>query len=140
MLRDLIDQYYLDKNHNCAETTLRIINDAYHFGLNDEDIKLVSAAGGGFSCGMTCGALVGAMAALGKLAVKDSGNTTEGFKELCIAYANAFAEKCGGMTCSEIRDIHYVDPNRRCIKAVQLSADVFEEFVEKYQLIPAKQD
>ena len=81
MMRDMVENYYLEKDYNCAETTLHIINDTYHLGLSDEDFKLVGAYGGGFGCGITCGALAGAMAALGKLTICQRAPATDGFRD-----------------------------------------------------------
>ena len=55
MNSERLKSYYLDKDYNCAETTLRLINDKYDLGLAEEDYKLVSGFGGGFGCGITCG-------------------------------------------------------------------------------------
>ena len=51
MLRDRVKEYYLEKDYNCAETTLHCINDEYGLGLTDEQIKLASGFGAGMGCG-----------------------------------------------------------------------------------------
>ena len=77
MLRDRVKEYYLEKDYNCAETTLHCINDEYGLGLTDEQIKLASGFGAGMGCGQTCGVLCAGIAALGKLLVDQRAHNTE---------------------------------------------------------------
>ena len=44
MLKDNAKKYFLDQDFNCAETTLKIINDQYDLGLTDHtEISVISA-------------------------------------------------------------------------------------------------
>ena len=134
MLRDNAEVYYLEQDYNCAETTLRLINDRYDLGLKDDDFKLVGAYGGGFGCGITCGVLASDMAAIGRLAIEGRAHATEGFKELCARYVSEFQEKMGSADCCVVKE-KFVDGDRRCIKVVQDGADLFERFVTENKLI-----
>ena len=64
MQKQHLEQYYLDRDYNCAESALRGANDEFDLQIPEEGLKLVGAYGGGFGCGITCGALCGAMAAI----------------------------------------------------------------------------
>ena len=139
MLRDRIDAYYLEKNHNCAETTLRILSDEYGLGLGEEDIKLVGAFGGGMSSGLVCGALCGAMAALGKMVIEDVAHAAPGFKELCAECTAGFREALGAVDCRELKEMYHREDGTRCLLTVQKSADYIEGFLKEHGLPPARE-
>ena len=47
MLKDKAYEYFITKDHNCAETVLLAISEEYGLGIGPEEMKLVSAFGGG---------------------------------------------------------------------------------------------
>ena len=134
MLRDKSEYYFLQQDNNCAETTLKIINDQYGLGLTDEDFKLFGGFGGGFGAGITCGILASDIAAISKMVIKDKAHATPGFKDLCEEYVNRFREKMGHTDCIPVRD-RFFQEGRRCLNAVETAADLFEEFVAEKQLV-----
>ena len=127
MADECIREYYLEKDNNCAETTLHIINDKYGLNLPAEDFKIVGAFGAGFGCGITCGALCGAMAALGKMTITGRAHGTEGFKDLCADYVKAFREK--------IKETNFREDGTRCIRTVEGNAELFDEFVKAHSIV-----
>lgn len=134
MLKDRVGAYYLEKNYNCAEAMIRAINDEYHLALDEEGMKLVGGFGGGMGYGLTCGALSAAIAALGKLCIGSKAHETAGFKELCADYAQAFRKREGEVDCSTLKPKYFV-PGQRCLKTVELAAELFDEFVKEHQLV-----
>ena len=138
MMRDMVEQLYLVKDNNCAETTLRVINDRYALGLKEEDFKLVGGYGAGFGCGITCGVLAAGIAAIGKMTIQGRAHATEGFKELCASYVAAFKEKIGCLDCTDVKEKYFAGEERRCLSAVQLGADLFEQFAAEHGLCPAE--
>ena len=125
MIKDYVEQYYIQQNHNCAESVFLAANEAYGLGLTEEDAKLVSAFGGGMGCGSACGALCGAMAILGKMTVQGSAHTTEGFKENCAALKAEFEEKLGSIFCKELKERNFSE-SQRCLAVVRTAADVLD--------------
>lgn len=125
MIRDYAKKYFLDQDHNCAESVLLAANEALNLGLTEEDTKLISAFGGGMGCGSTCGALAGVMAVYGKLTVKERAHATEGFKDNCAALKAAFEAKLGSTFCKELKE-QYSTPEERCLRVVELAADVLD--------------
>lgn len=128
MIRDYTRKYYLDLDHNCAETVFLAANEALNLGLTQEDAKLVSAFGGGMGCGSLCGALAGSMAILGKYMVRDRAHATEGFKESCAALKEEFEKRIGSILCDDIKKDNFKE-NERCLLTVQLAADVLEDHI-----------
>lgn len=135
MLKDRIEEYYIGKDYNCAESMLHAINDEYSLGLRDEDFLLVGAFGGGCGCGMICGALAAAMSALGRMAITERAHATEGFKELCADYVDAFRKRLSAVDCADIKP-RYFEEDTRCLRTVLEACTAFEEYVKEKKLNP----
>lgn len=131
MLRDTVRDYFLDQDYNCAETTLRVLNDRYGLNLTEADFKLVSGFGGGCGYGIICGALAGAIAAMGSMLVAERAHVTPDFKETCGKYCKRFEETLGSTCCAELRP-KYFREEIRCAEAIEAAADCFEAFAKEY--------
>ncbi len=138
MLKDKAYEFFIIKDHNCAETALLAISEEYGLGIGPEEMKLVSAFGGGMGCGMLCGVLAGSMAALGKMAVNGRAHATEDFGPLCSGLFDAFKAKLGSVKCSELKEM-YRNDEVRCLKTVELGLEVFEAYAKEKGLVPAKE-
>ena len=125
MICDYVEKYYLQQDHNCAETVFLAANEAYNLGMAKEDAKLVSAFGGGMGCGSTCGALCGAMAILGKICVQERAHKTDGFQENCAALKAEFEKKLGSIFCKELKERNFRE-GQRCLEVVKAAADVLD--------------
>ncbi len=130
MLRDRVEDYYLNQDYNCAETIVRCLSDEYGLSITDEELKMVGGFGGGMGAGYSCGALCGAIAVLGKMMIQDKAHKTEGFGAACGEFTERFKEKLGRLNCSDLAKI-YKKEDVRCIETVQLAADLFEEFYQE---------
>ena len=135
MLKDKAYEYFITKDHNCAESALLAISEEYGLGLGPEEMKLVSAFGGGMGCGKLCGVLAGSMAALGKLAVNGRAHATENFGPLCAGLCESFHACLGSINCAELKP-RYRSDEVRCLKTVELGLDVFEAYAKEKGLVP----
>ena len=138
MLKDRAYEYFITKDHNCAETALLAISDEYGLNIGPEEMKLVSAFGGGMGCGMLCGVLAGSMAALGRLAVNERAHATENFGPLCAGLFEAFKTRLGSVKCEELKAM-YRNDEVRCLKTVELGLEAFEAYAKEKGLVPAKE-
>ena len=138
MLKDKAYGYFITKDHNCAESALLAISEEYGLGIGPEEMKLVSAYGGGMGCGKLCGVLAGSMAALGKMAVNERAHATEGFGPLCAGLVEAFEAKLGSLKCAELKP-KYRTEELRCLKTVELGLEVFEAYAKEKGLVPDKE-
>lgn len=138
MLKEKAYKYFISKDHNCAESVLLAVSEEYGLDIGAEEMKLVSAFGGGMGCGKLCGALAGGMAALGKLAVNERAHATENFGALCSGLCEKFKTVLGSTECAELKPI-YREDDVRCLKTVELGLDVFEAYAKEQGLIPADQ-
>ena len=138
VLNDKAYEYFITKDHNCAETALLAISEEYGLGIGPEEMKLVSAFGGGMGCGKLCGVLAGSMAGLGKLAVKEKAHATENFGPLCAGLCENFEAGLGSINCAELKAM-YRNDEVRCLKTVELGLDVFEAYAKNKGLVPAEE-
>ncbi|HWP52340.1 MAG TPA: C-GCAxxG-C-C family (seleno)protein [Clostridia bacterium] len=129
-MEDLVYDYFINHDFNCAESVLRVANDAYHLGLREQDFKLVSAFGGGLGCEKTCGALCGALAAIGYLKVEDRAHVTENFKELCSGFVQKFEIDLGSIDCAALK-LKYRDEETRCLKTVTLAVKALDDYLKE---------
>ena len=138
MLKDKAYEYFIIKDHNCAETALLAISEEYGLGIGPEEMKLVSAFGGGMGCGKLCGVLAGSMAALGRLAVNGRAHATENFGPLCAGLCERFEAGLGSLKCEELKPLYRTE-ELRCLKTVELGLEVFEAYAKEKGLVPAKE-
>lgn len=133
MLRELVDDLYLNQNYNCGECILRAANQAYGFGLDEKGLKLASGFGAGMGCGNTCGALSAAISALSMLYCGDKAHETDGFKELCAEFVAEFKKALGSDNCEDLKKLYrYPDgDDRRCLITIEKAADVLEQFISR---------
>lgn len=138
MLKNRAYEYFITKDHNCAETSLLAASDEYGLDIGPEEMKLVSAFGGGMGCGKLCGVLAGSMAALGKLAVNGRAHATQDFDSLCAGLCEAFKAGLGSTECAELKPM-YRNDEVRCLKTVELGLDVFEAYAKEKGLVSQDQ-
>ena len=130
-----IQELFLEKDYNCAETVLLWANERYRLRVAPEDVALVSGFGGGLGCGENCGALLGAMAALSKALVQDRAHTTPGFREACAELVDRFRADLGSIECTELKE-KYRRPDVRCLCVVERAAAILDEHMQTLEETP----
>lgn len=129
-MKNEIQHYFLEKDFNCAETTLHILNDRYNLQIPEEQFRLVSGFGGGCGCGMICGVLAGMLAATGKLMITERAHVTPMFKETCAELCAQFAQTVGSTDCAQLRP-QYFREEIRCSELLEKAIPCFEAFVKE---------
>lgn len=132
MLKDRLEYYYLVSDMNCAETILHAANDEWDLGLDAAAFKAIAGFGAGCGCGRFCGAVAGGLAVLGEMEIRGRAHATEGFAALCAALVNEVEEALGSVQCEELK-AKYRTEERRCIKTLELAAEVLQKYVDKLQ-------
>ena len=120
----------LTEEYNCAETVVRLGNERYCLGLPEEAFRLLSGFGGGMCVGKTCGAVTGAIAVLGKLAVNDRAHHTENWDELVGGLFDAMNEAFGATDCDDIVP-KYRTEEERCCATVDLALEVLDAYLKE---------
>ena len=124
MLKETARHYYLDKGCNCAVSMFKAINDEYHLNISDDATALIQGFGGGMWSQSVCGAITGCIAALGKMYEMPE------LKEKCNAFVTAFEKQEGTLLCSDL-GAKYKTEETRCVKTVEIAADLFEQLFNK---------
>lgn len=128
MDRQMLYDYYIVKDFNCAETVLRTANEEYGLGLTEDALKLVSGFGGGMGCGETCGALSSAMTVLSSFLVEGKAHATDGFGKKCAEFCQTFGEELGSTKCSVLKEKNMAK-DQRCFKTVEDAYRLLERFL-----------
>lgn len=121
--------YYITQDMGCAEAILLAANDVYSLGLTEAEAALFAGFRTGMGCGSTCGCLAGAVGVISR-----KYSRRDDLKELCAKFVKTFEQKlaCGSIDCDAIAARYKTDTDR-CLAAVQLSAEVLEEFIENIE-------
>ena len=130
-LNEKIDSYYLEKDYNCAESTLRIMNDEYGLGLDEDALKLVGGFGAGMGCGSSCGVLCAGIAALSRVLIKERSHEDPANKETCGAFTQAFEKEMGSCMCAKLKEKYFREDGTRCYQTVEKGAALLEAFLEE---------
>ena len=124
MLKDYALHYY-EQGYNCAESLVYGANVAWHLNLDENACHLMAGLGGGLQVGDVCGALTGAVCALGCLIVKTKAHDCAELKPLTQAVVEQVRQRLGSLRCEEIKP-RLFQPERRCAATVENCADVLE--------------
>lgn len=127
-----VHRYYLDGDLNCAEAVLYGSNEHYRLGLDSHGLLLSAGFGGGMGIESVCGALTGALMALGVLFVEQRAHEGEAMKCLAGEFLQKFAELHGSIMCRDLKEAHF-DERKRCAAVVRMAADLLESFIEEKQ-------
>ncbi len=115
---------------NCAVSVLLAASDFYNLGLTKEDAKLVVAYGGGVGCGNFCGALAGALAALGKILLPEGELTAPDFRDRCAGFLKKFEDEWGTVMCAPIKEKNSAHP-LGCKLTMEITGNLLQEYLEE---------
>ena len=99
-----VTRYFYNGGLNCAESTLRCLMEKGVIDAPEETVRMMTGFGGGMQRGTTCGAVVGAVAALGWA----TGRTKPGESRAASARAvreflKGFEKAFGTLDCSSLQ-------------------------------------
>lgn len=130
MIEQRVYDYFITQDYNCAESTLHAANDEYAMNLKKDDFKLISAFGAGMGCEKTCGALCGALAAIGYLKVTGRAHITENFSDICGNFVQKFEKDLGSINCDVLK-AKYRNEETRCLKTVTLAVNALDGYLKQ---------
>jgi len=132
VLIQTIQKYYSDNNGlNCAESMLYGANETYGFGLDHKALNTMACFGGGMGIESVCGALTGALAALGVMLTRDNTLSSDKRKTIVIDFYKTFEQRLGSDNCKQIKK-ELRDDTLGCLPVVRLSAQILEEIIKKH--------
>ena len=124
----LAREYFSRPNTNCAQAALCAFLD--ETGLSEETaMKIATGFGGGIRDKEVCGAVTGAVMALGLIMGQTSEHDTEAKKkasDLTTEFNKRFKEKHSSIVCRDLKD---KEPDY-CTQLVQDGAEIMEELLK----------
>ncbi len=129
---DLALEHFAREGFNCAESVLYGVMAAFGLPGGDAILRAATPFGGGIGrAGCVCGALSGAIMALGL----HCGRTTPDAAQRNQAYARAervwrrFVERAGGEDCRDINTLGFSHPDHKefCARFVAIAAELAAE-------------
>ncbi|MCY6959218.1 C-GCAxxG-C-C family (seleno)protein [Clostridium brassicae] len=112
---------FFKQGYNCAESIIKAVNEEK--GLNIP-ISVASAFGGGMAVGSTCGAITGAMIALGAIKGRESSEEVNESREVARKIMNKINEDYGTTNCKELKK-----KGISCIEIIDYSYEVIKEYI-----------
>ncbi|HHT50438.1 MAG TPA: C_GCAxxG_C_C family protein [Eubacteriaceae bacterium] len=91
---------------NCAEILLMAANERYKLELNEKFYKAICPFGGGIQYEKTCGALIGAVAAIGIIYTEEKPSINEKMKDITKKFVFEFEREFGAIDCAYIKEHH----------------------------------
>ncbi len=105
-------------------------NEEYKLGLDERFIKAVCPFGGGIQSEKTCGALLGAIAALGIMYTEEKPSTNDKMKEITKKLVEEFEKEFGSLDCAYIK-AHHRSETEGCNPVKLRTAEVFERVMSE---------
>jgi len=122
--------YYEKEDMNCAESLLRACSDFYGLHLDGQALLAASGFGGGMGIQSVCGALTGALMAMGPLFVENRAHESDVLKEICEEFFGSFEQEHGTILCSVLKDRYHTE-KAGCRETVRIAAEFTEAFIEQ---------
>ena len=99
--------YFYKGGLNCAETTLRCLIEEGVIDAPPETVRMMTGFGGGMQRGTTCGAVVGAVAALGWVTGRtEPEQAREPSAKAVREFLREFENSFGTLNCKELQAVY----------------------------------
>ena len=131
--------YFYNGGLNCAESTLRCLIENGIIDAPPEAVRMMTGFGGGMQRGTTCGAVIGAVAALGWVTGRtEPEQSRQPSAEAVREFLRAFEDTFGTLNCRELQAVYVKEHAlksegmyRRCTvfveKAIELVQDILAQ-------------
>ncbi len=134
-----VTEYFYSGGLNCAESTLRCLIENGIIDAPPEAVRMMTGFGGGMQRGTTCGAVIGAVAALGWVTGRtEPEQSRQPSAEAVREFLRAFEDTFGTLNCRELQAVYVKEHAlksegmyRRCTvfveKAIELVQDILAQ-------------
>ncbi len=116
------------RKYNCAEAMIRVYNEEYSIGMDENTLRMFCAFGGGMYAGLSCGYYIASCAILGHL--YSSSNVpyvNQDLKKILANWSVRFREKFTVINCSDLKVV-----NGTCEDLGLLVVEEFERYLEEF--------
>lgn len=115
-------------HRNCAEILLMSADEKYDLKIDEKVVKSVCPFGGGMQSGKTCGALLGAMGAIGIMYTEERPSLNEKMKNITKEFVKEFEKEFSSTECECIK-LKHRSQTEGCKPVMMRTADVLEKVV-----------
>lgn len=131
---------YFKEGYNCAEAVFLTFREYFGDEINPDVVKLFTGFGGGVGeSGCMCGALVGAVAALGMITGRTSNKEErQSSYKISSEFHDCFNNKFGGTCCRVLSKGMEVGTRERlsnCLKITGNTSKMLVEFLEEKEVV-----
>ena len=127
MDKNLAGDIFLIKKRNCAETLIMAACDYYGLALNDDLVKAVGVFGGGIgSTGRLCGAVAGAVCAIGLKHNTGKARESTEMRDRAASFMRDFIREYGSDLCEDLKPHHLID-GVQCLSIVEGACDILKK-------------
>jgi len=121
-------KHHFDSGYNCAEALLLAAVESYDLGLQPGEVRLAAGFGGGLGRGDICGALTGAVIALGAaLGRNHHDQDPTVLKELREQIVLEFEVELGSLQCRELK----TEDRQDCVHFIHVAAVALDKVLVK---------
>ena len=132
-----VTTYFYNGGLNCAETTLRCLIENGSIDAPMEIVRMMTGFGGGMQRGSTCGAVIGAVAALGWVTGRTEPEQSRAESAAAVReFLKRFEAEFGVLTCRELQATYVKEHAlksegmyRRCTVFVEKAVDLVQEIL-----------
>lgn len=111
-----------NKGYNCAESIVKAFNEEKKLNI---PIAIASPFGTGMSVGSTCGAITGAIIALGSVKGREEASARNESRKYAKEIMNKIKEKYGTYECLELKK-----KGVSCSEIIEYTYDVLNEIIK----------
>ncbi|MCY6355599.1 C-GCAxxG-C-C family (seleno)protein [Clostridium sp. ZS2-4] len=91
---------FYKEGYNCAESIIKALNEEKNLNI---PVSVATPFGGGMAVGSTCGAITGAMIAVGAIKGRDSAEESNQVRTISKEVMNKIKEDYGTFNCIELK-------------------------------------
>lgn len=134
-----VTKYFYNGGLNCAESTLRCLIENEVIDAPMEAVRMMTGFGGGMQRGSTCGAVIGAVAALGWVTGRTEPDAPRTESAAAVReFLKRFEAEFGTLSCKELQSTYVKEHAlksdgmyRKCTvfveKAIEIAEDILSE-------------
>ncbi|MCC9295119.1 C-GCAxxG-C-C family (seleno)protein [Clostridium sp. MT-14] len=110
------------EGYNCAESIVKAINEEKETNI---PVSVASPFGSGMTVGSTCGAVTGALMALGSIRGRKTSKESNETRKITKEVINKVKEKYGTFECSELKK-----KGISCDEIIEYAYDILREYIK----------
>ncbi|MCY6370016.1 C-GCAxxG-C-C family (seleno)protein [Clostridium ganghwense] len=112
---------FYKEGYNCAESIIKAVNEEKNLNI---PVSVASPFGVGMTVGSTCGAITGALMALGAIKGRESAAESNGARKLSREIMNRIKEDYGTFNCKELKK-----KGVSCQEIIEYSYEVLKKYI-----------